>query len=514
MSGNIKITAAEALERIQNGSGVADFFKALNDIDMGTSSGSTTVLYTGNFAGQTTPTGKLLEGDDFGDTGAFRYVQDLHKDRESKINWLDRGSNQAAMFLNEFGDENTSESIALKGLLEKEAYIQDKLKAIYEAVPESEHSEYKKAILDEEMTKLFRGEGPAHLYPDGKPEGAWDIGSRNLVNASEGNIMVITQDVDKGKVFYQTELEAIMKNDKITHINSVEKSFFLKTWNRSDLSLEQKKDIITNQVIEAVPHQMDINKKFVAGEIDSFLDEKKLSIDSGSSSSSGQAEILSRKITFDIDEEFVKHASDTAKKLGTAGDILEITTLSTEVYALLEQGKNKEAADLVAKFAVEAAGGGVGGVAAGMLAATAIGAIGITGAPVIFIAAGASLLGSVVGGETAGEAYDRLSLAFDEMASGYNLDINDSGTVKVFDVNNQNNFISFNFSTGQLVVDGEVIIGDINEIMMSSLNIVRDLGANIVGTVFKVEEGNIIRVSGNNVTCFCSWNADFCCWWL
>ena len=172
----------------------------------------------------------------------FNYVRDLHTEASNKVNWLDKDSNQAAKFLETLGNTRSAEFISLSNIIEKDQYVQELYKAIdLDNITDVAKQNKKDNVLKSLVNDFINGNAPDSFYPDGQKEGVWNTVSRNMVNASDGNIMVIAQDIDTNKVFYQTELEAIMKNDKITHVNGFEKSQFLKTWNRTDLTLEQKK---------------------------------------------------------------------------------------------------------------------------------------------------------------------------------------------------------------------------------------------------------------------------------
>ena len=55
--------------------------------------------------------------------------------------------------------------------------------------------------------------------------GAWDTISENFVHGAEGNVVTNIGDNAKvNRVFFQTELPAVKANDKITHINDIDKS--------------------------------------------------------------------------------------------------------------------------------------------------------------------------------------------------------------------------------------------------------------------------------------------------
>ena len=58
----------------------------------------------------------------------------------------------------------------------------------------------------------------------------WRTASLRYIASASGNIHAFVDGADERSTFCTTELEAILKNPKITHINGAEKSLFSKTF--------------------------------------------------------------------------------------------------------------------------------------------------------------------------------------------------------------------------------------------------------------------------------------------
>ena len=54
----------------------------------------------------------------------------------------------------------------------------------------------------------------------------WQIASMRYIQSAIGNITAFVEDADERSTFCQTELNEIMQNPKITHINHIEKHIF------------------------------------------------------------------------------------------------------------------------------------------------------------------------------------------------------------------------------------------------------------------------------------------------
>ena len=59
----------------------------------------------------------------------------------------------------------------------------------------------------------------------------WRIASARYIEAASGNIHAFVQDADERSTFCTTELQEIMKNPKITHINGIKKTVFARSFN-------------------------------------------------------------------------------------------------------------------------------------------------------------------------------------------------------------------------------------------------------------------------------------------
>jgi len=291
---------------------------------------------------------------------------------------------------------------------------------------------------------------------DGQPvrtsTGAWDIVSKNFIDATTGEVRTITPIANTGGVFFATELPAVLANPSITHINGFDKADI----NRmvQDLAATSTDPTIINKMVfDLVNDQSRIS----LGDINLTLDSNGNIVNSGTKSyfsniglsnigtelpnssavSVTAAELASKSInpavleasTYnalranDFMQEFaaerltaataandvqaISKYSKYLNKLGAVGSILGLTLVSTQANAALQSGDPDGAAKaqkILEDYAADSAGAWVAGGAASIAAAPllALGPAGWAAYGLITIGA------SIVGGEFGVSVKDKL----------------------------------------------------------------------------------------------------------
>ena len=252
--------------------------------------------------------------------------------------------------------------------------------------------------------KFIGGEDPVN----GKPRkmGAWDIISKNFVKTTKGGeiVALVGNNAGTGRVFYQTELPELLKNENITKINGMDKTELVSKLNscatdkeklnfiisdrktvleitgKSELyELNQKdfetarKNIKYNEILDAKTKDLIArqnqkasgntehtigNKKPTDAPIEIGDNEKKIDkitreiVNNEKMSYGDKIKEISK-----FGQKSLPKVFNTLNKAGTAGLILGAGVASYEVAQAIKDGDTKRASEIIGEYGASMGGG-------------------------------------------------------------------------------------------------------------------------------------------------------------
>ena len=237
--------------------------------------------------------------------------------------------------------------------------------------------------------KFIGGEDPVN----GKPRkmGAWDIISKNFVRETQGEVIaLIGKNAKVGRVFFQTEFEALKHNSNVTKINGIDKLPYMLGLDIKDQYQLDKMKLESRAILLSGKNISDITQK----DMEAILKNKEFA--------EGFKDIVAKYKPEELPK-FYKHL----KKIGTLGAILGFSTATYKANEAYSNGNPELAKEIMGTYASESAGGTVGGSALSTGTFMLLAAAGITvSAPAaIIIAVITSIVGGIVGSELGSYLY-------------------------------------------------------------------------------------------------------------
>jgi trimeric autotransporter adhesin len=270
----------------------------------------------------------------------------------------------------------------------------------------------------------FGKDGPGRFSPRvANANSLWDIASKNFVAEAQGNFRIIApKQLDELSVFVQSELQALLDNDKIGSVDGMPRSELLALKNSH--GLDGVKQLITsNSLTQAIFTGVS------TADVGAYLsyptatpDELKLLANDpaklkamqdylGALSDQERAYLKAgQAVAHDITKAGSVAGTLFKKALGPVGALLGLSLAAFEAGAAEEAGRHDEAKEIMTRWAVDAAGSAVTQFAAGAIAgigAAALVSAGVITAPVAgAIVLGATLAGGFFGGDGATALYE------------------------------------------------------------------------------------------------------------
>ncbi|MCD8213317.1 MAG: calcium-binding protein, partial [Campylobacter sp.] len=240
-----------------------------------------------------------------------------------------------------------------------------------------------------QVGKFIGGEDPAN----GKPRkmGAWDIISKNFAKETNGEVVaLIGKNAKVGRVFFQTEFEALKHNSNVTKINGVDKLAYMLGLDLKDQYQLDKMKLESQAILLTGKNINDITQK----DMEAILKNKDF------------AESFKDIVTKYKPEElpkFYKHLN----KIGTLGSMLGFSVALYNTSEAYNNGNPELAKEIMGEYVSESAGGIVGGSAFSMGTFMLLGAAGITVSAPVAIATAliTSIAGGIAGSDIASYLY-------------------------------------------------------------------------------------------------------------
>ncbi|MCG7867205.1 MAG: hypothetical protein JAY74_12655 [Candidatus Thiodiazotropha taylori] len=261
-----------------------------------------------------------------------------------------------------------------------------------------------------------------------QPDGAWDIVSRNFVEATTGEVRVLLDNAGSDRVFAQTEIPALLDNTAVTRVEGIPLNELraLNSYSSvfANLHLISETNVglsgleggfVENSYIVRVgdyltPELLETNQYLIANP-----DKLQLLVDDLSALDSEEFTTQSSRI------EWLKNAAESlasnndlykyANRLGVFGSLLGLALASSQASAAETED---EARSIMELWAVDAAGSEIGAIAGSAVGSVAIAVAAVAGvavsAPVAAIVIlGAGIVGGFFGADAATDFYDSFS---------------------------------------------------------------------------------------------------------
>jgi Ca2+-binding RTX toxin-like protein len=262
--------------------------------------------------------------------------------------------------------------------------------------------------------------------------GLWDITSQRLAASVVGEVRTVTPFSLSDRVFAQTELPALLLNDKVTSIDGIARTDLLRLVNdmggigNADALEAARSAIAAQSWLKAL--DLEIGTDSTTGKL-LVGDSTFFNINAGITGSEMPADVINRTSVSELMGNIhnsqwdalrqgadylgrIDHLSalekgvDKLGKLGTAADVLTLVLASRDAHAAYQDGDSAGAATIMAEWSAKFAAGFVGGaelasIAAAFSAPWALtGPVGAGAATIFTVAAG--ITGALLG-ETAAE---------------------------------------------------------------------------------------------------------------
>jgi len=291
--------------------------------------------------------------------------------------------------------------------------------ALYKALGENE--EALKYILD---GKDLSGKRIAF-------DSLWDDASSRFAHNAKGDVRaIIGLDADVNGVFAKTELKAFLENTKVTSIEGIP----VNDLKAVSLSADQFDSVKTTSTFHAA-HSLEVKVIHLDGMrvvdvdgVNKFLHEvtdpdfekyvqkyphapvqANAYYNAAGQSAKDELKAMTKMMVAEGDNA-LNHTSVGSKvlnKLGWVGDLLSFGLAANEAEAAYAAGNPEQAKEIMKLWAVDTAGSAAGAWVAGTLGVIALGALGVTSAPLVgALALGAALVGGIFGGEGAVGLYN------------------------------------------------------------------------------------------------------------
>ncbi|NRA89239.1 MAG: hypothetical protein HRU28_18055, partial [Rhizobiales bacterium] len=248
----------------------------------------------------------------------------------------------------------------------------------------------------------------------------WGNASQKFAKVTSGDVFVIVgDDFNSSRVFGAVELPELLLNDKVTHINGMDKSSIIASFTAKGISLDQigasdfstatviidgeaKKitDVLTDEIglvarnkTALSPQLLEdkfLNKEISAAEYKQLREAGKTHFDHNNyyddqKLSSFTADILDKIAQYGIKASYISAAFVTLKALGIFGDIAELGITVAHANELHDQGNVRGSNEVWAKFVFGSGGGLIAGILGGTIGGVMAGPLGL-------------LIGSLAGG--------------------------------------------------------------------------------------------------------------------
>lgn len=253
-------------------------------------------------------------------------------------------------------------------------------------------------------------------------DGPWANASKRFVEATEGVVKTLTPLAAPDRVFGATELPTLLKNDKITTIDGIHISEYKKLF--ETYGLEKVFDTITINSFTQVQlsnlspskldswllitpddYPLDLTHKAIIERFDSAIQSLK---DADGNSLTNEYGLKVKLMMESIVNN--ENLASAANKLGPAATAIGFMFAASAASAAEKAGDTPRAKEIMADWALDAAGSAAGeavGATIGGIAITALVAAGVTiSAPFAAVAVfGAALIGGILGAEGATNIY-------------------------------------------------------------------------------------------------------------
>lgn len=210
-----------------------------------------------------------------------------------------------------------------------------------------------------------------------------DLLSQRVMQAASGDIVTITTEFEASKVFWATELPALLANENVTSINGIPRTTLIALQAVGGDTLRQL--VMTSSLMAGAELHVDRNGRR------SSLFELNVSHDP-------------QRVAEMLNSAQVRLASsglNLAGRLGLVGDVIDIGGTAIRAATLVRAGDRAAAAQLLRDFGARTAGGWAAGEAAAALTASTLAPLAATGpwgvAGVMLLTAVAGIAGGIFG---------------------------------------------------------------------------------------------------------------------
>ena len=277
-----------------------------------------------------------------------------------------------------------------------------------EAAAFLESSQFKTAVanaLNVDVASLnTRGTSGNDFLYAGKG-GAWAETSKRFVEATVGEVRIMTTAPRLASVLHETEIPALLdklkvENSAITKIDGISRTELLKVGAAYSTNWT---DVMRNSLLNSAITQTHLTQP-VSGNYAKFINL--IPEEFTSLYKSATADAVEKLRTFTSSFEVPRAATRAFSKLGAIGAIVGIGMVGTQASAAELSGDREGAKTIVKEWAIDTAGSAAGqsvGAAVGAVAATLLAAAGVAvSAPFVgALVLGAALVGGFFGGDAA-----------------------------------------------------------------------------------------------------------------